>query len=123
MKTEATDQAETASEDTATKPKQDEVTLSEPVQRGDTRIEKVLLRKPKGGALRGLNLQDLITCDIATLHTLIPRITNPPLTKPEAEDLDPADLAEIGGVIRGFFMTAAEKKMIETMIAEQQPRS
>lgn len=101
-----------------------EVTLSEPIQRGDTLIEKLTVRKPKSGELRGgLSLQDLITCDIGAILTLIPRITNPPLTRPEADSLDPADLTEIGGVIRGFFMTAAERKMLEAMVAEQQPRS
>jgi len=99
------------------------VTLTEPIVRGDTSIERITLRKPRAGELRGLSLQDVITSDISTLLTLIPRISDPPLTAPEADGLDPADLAEIGGTIRGFFMTSAERQVLEAMIAEQRPRT
>lgn len=100
-----------------------EVTLSSPIQRSETLIEKLHLRKPKAGQLRGLSLQDVLTSEITALLKLIPRISNPPLTDPEADELAPADLAEIGGAIRGFFMTAAERKMLEAMVAEQRPKS
>lgn len=99
------------------------VTLAEPIRRGETTIEQLQLRKPKASELRGLSLQDVITSDITTLLTLIPRISLPPLTADEANELDPADLAELGGMVRGFFMTAAERKMVEAMIAEQRPSS
>ena len=107
----------------ANTPKRETVTLSDPIVRGDTKIEKIALRKPRAGETRGLSLQDILTTDITALLTLIPRISEPPLTADEADRLDPADLAEIGGTIRGFFMTAGEKKALEMMIAEQQPRS
>ena len=106
-----------------TLPAQEEVTLATAIQRGETSIDKLMLRKPKAGELRGLSLQDVITSDITALLTLVPRISNPPLTADEADGLDPADLAEIGGIVRGFFMTAAERQVIEAMIAEQRPRS
>lgn len=115
-----------ASDEAAAAPARDtgvSITLSKPIQRGDQRIEELHLRKPKAGELRGLSLQDVITSDIGALLTLIPRISNPPLTGPEAADLDPADLTEMGGAIRGFFMTGAERKMLEAMVAEQQPSS
>lgn len=99
------------------------VALATPIVRGETRIETLRLRKPKAGELRGLSLQDVITSDISTLLTLIPRISEPPLTAPEADQLDPADLAEIGGTVRGFFMTSAERQVLEAMMAEQRPRT
>ena len=99
------------------------VELAEPIKRGETRIERIDLRKPRSGELRGLSLQDVIGTDIAAILKLVPRISEPPLTAEEADRLDPADLAEIGGAIRGFFMTTAEKAMLDTLIAEQQPRS
>lgn len=102
---------------------QNTVTLAAPIVRGETTIEQLVLRKPKAGELRGLSLQDVITSDVAALLTLIPRISLPPLTADEANELDPADLAEIGGMVRGFFMTAAERKIVEAMIAEQRPNS
>ncbi len=118
------DATETATAETIAAPSsQIDVPLSEPIQRGETRIEALQLRKPKAGELRGLSLQDVITSDITALLTLIPRISNPPLVKHEVDQLDPADLAEIGGAIRGFFMTASERKLLEAMVAEQRPSS
>lgn len=95
------------------------VTLSEPILRGEQKIETLNLRKPKAGELRGLSLSDVITSDITALLTLIPRISEPSLTSVDVDALDPADLVEIGGAIRGFFMTKAEKVMMETMMAQQ----
>ena len=99
------------------------VTLAEPVRRGEQRIECLQLRKPRAGELRGLSLQDVITSDITALLTLIPRISNPPLTADEANQLEPEDLAEIGGAVRGFFMTRAERALIEAMAAEHRPKT
>ncbi|MBG6118782.1 hypothetical protein IWY39_002586 [Sphingobium sp. JAI105] len=97
------------------------VTLATPILRGETTIEKLTLRKPKGGELRGLSLQDILTSDVGAILTLIPRISDPILIREEAEQLEADDLAEIGGVIRGFFMTAAEKRAIESYVANQLP--
>ena len=99
------------------------VDLAEPINRGDTTIGQLQLRKPKAGELRGLALSDVIGLDISTLLKLLPRITEPALTDDECSSLDPADLTECGGAIRGFFMTASERRMIEAMIAEQQPKT
>lgn len=99
------------------------VTLSTPIVRGETRIEKLTLRKPRGGELRGLTLQDILQTDVGAIITLIPRISDPILIKDEAENLEADDLAEIGGVIRGFFMTATERKAIEQYVADLLPKT
>jgi len=99
------------------------VTLSTPIVRGEVSIEQLNLRKPKAGELRGLSLADVIGSDITALLTLIPRISEPPLTSDEANQLEPEDLSEIGGTVRGFFMTRAEKLMLEQMISAHQPRT
>ena len=95
------------------------VPLEEPIVRGETSIEKVTLRKPGAGELRGLSLSDLITSDISAVLTVIPRISDPSLTQDEADNLDPADLAQMGGAVRGFFMSKAEHAAVEQMIARQ----
>jgi len=95
------------------------VTLSEPITRGETTITTITLRKPRAGELRGLNLQELINVDIAAILKVVPRISEPVLTSHECDQLDPADLAEMGGTIRGFFMTSAERELMQAMIAEQ----
>lgn len=61
--------------------------------------------------------------DITTLLQLIPRITNPPLTPHEADSLASEDLAEMGGVVRGFFMSASERKMMMAVIEEYAPKT
>lgn len=100
------------------------ITLAEPIKRGEQVIKTITLRKPKAGELRGgISLQDLMTCDITTILKVLPRISDPVLTPTECDNLDVGDLTEIGGTIRGFFMTVAEKKMLEAMIADQRPRT
>lgn len=99
------------------------ITLSEPIVRGETTIDTLNLRKPKAGELRQLSLGDVVNTEVTAILSLIPRISEPPLTPDEVNNLDPADLMEIGGAIRGFFMTAAERRMMETMLAQQQPTS
>ncbi|MFD2578797.1 phage tail assembly protein [Novosphingobium colocasiae] len=104
-------------------PRTETVSLVEPIVRGETTIPSITIRKPRGGELRDLNLQDVAASNVAALLKVIPRISNPPLTDDEADMLDPADLMEIGGIIRGFFMTAAERQAIAMLIAEHQPKS
>lgn len=99
------------------------ITLATPITRGETLIEKVTLRKPKAGELRGLNLQDLLTSDVVAIIKVIPRISDPILNQPDIDNLDPADFAEMGGTIRSFFMTASEKKAVEMLMEEQQPKT
>ena len=112
----------TASTD-ARKPVFETIDLAEPIVRGETSIDRLSLRKPKAGELRGLALGDLIQLDIGTILRVVPRISEPSLTDEECAALDPADLSEIGGTIRGFFMTKAERQMLEAVIAEHQPKT
>ncbi|WJS98216.1 phage tail assembly protein [Novosphingobium humi] len=98
-------------------------TLAAPITRGETAIEALTIRKPSAGQLRGLSLQSLLSLDITAILTVTPRITMPPITQAEADELDPADLAEIGGAIRDFFMTQAERRLLEMMIEQNTPKS
>lgn len=107
--------ATTASSSAKTARFSDPIPLVAPIVRGETSIDSLILRKPKSGELRGLTLQDLLTSDVGTILKLVPRISDPILTDIEALEIDPADLAQIGGVIRGFFLTTAERAMIEQM--------
>ncbi len=69
------------------------VKLDSPIKRGDTTITEIMLRKPQSGALRGTRLQAVMEMDVASMMTVIPRISTPTLTPQEMADLDPADLA------------------------------
>lgn len=92
------------------------VPLQHPVKRGETEISSVSLRKPKAGELRGLTLQALGQSDVASLITLIPRISDPSLTQPEVEALEVVDLTAIGSVVFDFFLTADQRSKISEML-------
>lgn len=92
------------------------ITLEQPIKRGDAEIATLTLRKPKSGELRKLSLKDILTSEIDTILELLPRISDPILTDHEVNDLDAGDLAQIGGVIRGFFLTPAERAAYQKMI-------
>ena len=94
-----------------------ECTFETGFTRGEEQITKVRLRKPKGGELRGLNLQDLMRADVNAIITILPRISDPIMTVSDAENLDADDIAEAGGVITGFFFNSAQRKMIEEMMS------
>ncbi|MCL1075979.1 phage tail assembly protein [Shewanella dokdonensis] len=80
------------------------VTLDNPIQRGDTQITDITLRKPKAGELRGLNLNDILNMDVNSLTVLLPRISSPMLTKDEARQLEPEDLLLLGGAVANFLL-------------------
>lgn len=96
------------------------VTLSEPIRRGELVIEKITLRKPKAGELRGgLSMVDIFQCEIDTMLKIIPRISDPVLIADEVDNLDPDDLASMINEIRGFFMSADQKAALERYIEAQ----
>ena len=65
------------------------VTLDQAIQRGDTTITEIQLRKPKAGEMRGLNMTDVVQMDVNALTKLLPRITTPILTEAEIGNMDP----------------------------------
>lgn len=89
--------------------------LAVPINRASGPVAAVTLRKPKAGEMRGLKLGDIINADVGAMITLIPRISEPVLIEAEVADLDPVDIAELAGVIIGFFMTPEQKAMMAKM--------
>ncbi|WP_459614367.1 phage tail assembly protein [Bordetella sp. 2513F-2] len=85
------------------------VTLDEPIRRGDQVIERLTIRKPTSGALRGVTLVALSQIDVIALQTVLPRICEPILTKQEIANLDPADLMAVGATVASFFMSKADR--------------
>lgn len=95
------------------KPSTEEITLDSPIQRGEKTIEKIVLRKPTAGELRGMALSDVLQLQVDALVKLTPRLSSPALTEPEMRELDPADLVQIGGVIAGFLLTKRARGVTE----------
>lgn len=104
----------TLPEPAAKAPVVETLTLVTPIERGEgaPSIEAITLRKPIAGELRGLNIQSLMTGDVASVITLLPRICSPYITAHEAAHLGAEDIAEVAGTIMGFFMTASQKAAI-----------
>lgn len=85
------------------------VALDTPIKRGSSEITSITLRKPSSGELRGVQLVELLNMDVASLIKVIPRISSPALTAPEASGMDPADLLAIGSKVAGFLLQKSVK--------------
>lgn len=92
------------------------VALEYPIQRGDTTLGEIVVRKPGAGELRGLTLQALGQSDVNALLTLLPRITEPPLAAHEVEKLEVEDLSSFAGVVFDFFLTSDARSKIRTLL-------
>ena len=83
------------------------VTLECPITRGATTITQLHLRKPKAGALRGINLAELLMLRAESVIVLLPRITEPPLLKHEVENMEPVDLIACATEVVNFLAPQA----------------
>lgn len=89
------------------------IELDEPLKRGEQTIDRITLRKPKSGELRGVSLADVLQMQTDALITLIPRLSSPSLTAAEVRQMDPADLVQCGGEIAGFLLTKRARGVTE----------
>ena len=85
------------------------ITLDVPLKRGDQSIDAVTIIKPNSGALRGVALAQLLQLDVASLQTVLPRVTQPTLTRNDVDNLDPADLVQLGTELAGFLVPKSER--------------
>ncbi|HEY4583065.1 MAG TPA: phage tail assembly protein [Lysobacter sp.] len=90
-------------------PRSVSIILDTPIKRGDQVIDKLSLRKPVAGELRGIALADLMRLDVGALSALLPRITSPSLTPHDVSQLELPDIGQLGGEVVGFFMTKADR--------------
>ena len=94
---------------TIDQPEQITIQLETPIIRGEMKISSITLRKPRAGELRGVNLMSLAQMDVASLQTVIPRISNPILTTQDVASLEPCELMEIGLEVASFLMKKADR--------------
>lgn len=85
------------------------VDLDVPVRRGETAIDKVQVRRPSAGELRGVNIVQIGQMDVAALIKVLPRVTQPSLTEAEVAALDPADFTAVGAELAGFLLTKQQR--------------
>jgi len=93
-------------------PNEEVVTLDTPLQRGETLIETVTIRKPMAGELRGVSLIELMQMDVLALRKVLPRITAPTLTDLEIGRMDPADLVQCGVAVSSFLLSKSAKEAV-----------
>ena len=98
--------------ETATVNDQNTVTLDEPIQRVQTIIKEITLRKPVFGELRGISLHALAELDVIALQKVLPRITAPALTEPEIARMAPSDLMQLGVKVAVFLLPKADRAVV-----------
>ena len=79
-----------------------DITLQEPLKRGDNEITALTLRRPSAGELRGCQLMTLLAGDTDQVIRVASRITTPVLTEHELQQMNPADVFAIAAEISGF---------------------
>lgn len=89
-------------------PNESRIELDEPIQRGNTTITELQIRKPKAGELRGISLLSLGQMDVLALRKVLPRITTPTLTEAEIDNMSMTDFMLCGAAVGRFFMTKKE---------------
>lgn len=103
---------------TATSPKAHTITLDKPIERGDTQIASVSIRKPVASELNGLAISDLVRLETSSVLQVLPRITEPSLVPHEVNAMDPADLFQCATVVATFFLPSAVRADLDQIGAE-----
>lgn len=80
------------------------VKLSKPIKRGDEDITEVLLREPKGGDLRGINLSDLMQMEVSSVGKVLDRISTPMIDPGTFANLPAVDLLNLSVGVVSFFV-------------------
>lgn len=88
------------------------IKLDTPIQRGNTIISELTIIRPGTPALRGTTLSDLLSLDVNSVERILPRITNPRLTKQEVSNMDPADLLECASKVAVFLLKREKREEI-----------
>jgi|GEM_PF-1560437 len=80
------------------------VTLTRPIPLGETKtLDRLRLRAPKAGDLRGLKLARLEEAEVDAVLTIVPRISLDAVAAVHLAELHPADLLTLTAEVLGFF--------------------
>ncbi|MFZ2843366.1 phage tail assembly protein [Psychrobacter sp.] len=84
------------------------ITLNVPIKTSDKPIGSFTMRKPSAGELRGVKLFDMMQGDTAAYIEVLPRVTNPALTKGQAASLDLSDILQVMEKVGDWFAGKSE---------------
>lgn len=85
------------------------VDLDNAITRGDLVIKSVVVRKPRGGDLRGTEMAKLYNSDVDSMLTVLPRISEPMLHKSDLINMEGEDLALLCGEVVSFLLPKSAK--------------
>ncbi|BBG31337.1 phage tail assembly protein [Zymobacter palmae] len=80
------------------------ITLQQPLQRGDTEITTIELRRPSAGEMRGCQLMTLLAGDTDQVMRVASRITTPALQQHELQQMNVTDFFQISQEVTGFLV-------------------
>lgn len=83
------------------------VTLQNPIIRDGKPVSEIELTAPTGAHLRGVSLLDLLRLDTSAVVEVVPRISQPRLTKQEISSMSAPDLVDLASATASF-LTRAE---------------
>lgn len=79
------------------------VYLADPIPYGEKKLNHFTLQRPRGGALRGIQIQSIGLQDFDELCKLVPRISSPAITVGNLCDMDAADILQVSHKVLSFF--------------------
>ena len=85
-----------------------EIDLDYPLTIGEQKVSKIKLRKPTAGDLRGIRMVQIGQLNYDEFEVLLPRISEPSLSKTSLQQLDPADLLFIMDSCADFFQRKSQ---------------
>lgn len=95
------------------------VKLENPITRGKLEISEIELRRPNAGTLKGVALTDVLNMDVNALVVVLPRITTPTLTQRDVQEMDPADLLQLGQEVSAFLVPKSVVDQVKAEIGEK----
>lgn len=92
------------------------ITLQNPIARKGGKVETVTITDAmkQAGSLRGLKVYDVMTSDVNSLMTLLPRVTNPALTKEELTTMDTWDFCQLSTAVANFLQPSSAENETAT---------
>lgn len=95
-----------------------QVTLSEPLQRGEAQVNTFVLRAPRAGTAKDLS-QDLINIGhTETIQKIITRISEPQITRKEFMDMTLGDVNALLAAMRVFTTPPAQRAEMTEALSE-----
>jgi hypothetical protein len=83
------------------------ITLDTPITRGEQTITTITLIKPKTRGFCGVGLSEILQMNVDALIRILPRMTEPSLTKDDIARMDISDTLQLGMAVVSFLAPKA----------------